>query len=294
MDSQAPYFHLRESYWTQLEPLKSSNVADLHQLSVAVSWPHRLQDLEILLSLGQGVIAPDAIGRPLGSGMSFSYGNNATMIGMMMTHPKLQAGGLGRYILDEIESGLAGRRLRLNSTRSGLRLYMSAGFRETGNVVVLYQGMMKPQQDSVSGSNIRTAGLEDTAAIFALDRRVFGADRAAVLSRLLEISEARVIFEDEEITGFALCRPFGRGYVVGPMVAGSEVDAKSLVSSLAADYAGQFLRLDVDERHKDLGQLLNAMGLEKYDTVIPMTKGQAYGPENSPDHVYALASHTLG
>ncbi len=293
MDPQAPDYHLHESYWTRLEQLESSDAEDLHRLSLAVSWPHRLQDIKMLLNLGQGVIARDTILRPLGTGMSFSYSTDSAMIGMMMTHPRLQAGGLGRYILTEIEAGLAGRRLRLNATRSAWRLYQSAGFRETGTVVQ-YQGLTRPQAAPVLRSNIRAAQIEDIPSILALDRQVFGADRAAVMSRLPDLSVCRVIVEGTQITGFAMCRPFGQGHVIGPMVAGSEADAKSLVSSFVTDHAGQFLRLDADARHKDLGQFLNAMGLANYDKIIPMTKGQAYGPENSPDHVYALASHTFG
>ena len=65
------------------------------------------------------------------------------MIGMMITHPKLQAGSLGREILAKIERGLVDRRLRLNATRSAWPLYQSVGFRETGTVVQ-YQGLTMP------------------------------------------------------------------------------------------------------------------------------------------------------
>jgi hypothetical protein len=61
-----------------------------------------------------------------------------------------------------------------------------------------------------------------------------------------------------------------------------------------AELSGRFLRLDADARHGGLARFLNASGLDSYDTVVPMTKGPAYGPEAAPAHVYALASQALG
>lgn len=293
MNPETAEFKLHESYWTRLEQLQVSDADDLHTLSVAVNWPHRPHDIEALIQLGQGVIARDTISRPLGSGMSFQYGPDTAMIGMMITHPKLQAGGLGREILAKIEGGLGDCRLRLNATRPAWRLYQSAGFRETGTVVQ-YQGLTTPIAASIDGAKFRLAELEDAPTIMALDRQVFGANRVDIISRLLDVSTVHVISQGKVVTGFAMCRPFGQGHLIGPLVAGSEADAITLVSSFAADHAGQFLRLDADARHKDLGSFLNKAGLENYDEIIPMVKGDAFGPENAPDHVYALSSQALG
>ena len=293
MKPEKTEFRLHESYVTRLEKLEESDTEDLHHLSVAVNWPHRPLDIEMLFKLGQGVIARDAIRRPLGTGMSFQYGIDAAMIGMMITHPKLQAGGLGRNILTEIEKNIDGRQLRLNSTRSAWRLYQSAGFRETGKVIQ-YQGFTNNSATTVDQTNVRLFQSEDLSAILALDALVFGADRSDVISHLLSNSKARVICQGTLVSGFALCRPFGQGYLIGPLVAEFGADAITLASSFIADHAGKFVRLDADSRHQDLGRFLNQVGLATYDEIIPMVKGQAYGPERAPDHIYALASQALG
>lgn len=294
MDAKEVGYHLHQTYWTNLERLNGADVDDFHGLSVAVNWPHRPQDIDMLLELGQGLIARDSIARPLGAGMWFDYENSAAMIGMMMTHPKLQAGGLGGEVLSAIETELDGRSIRLNATGSAWRLYRSAGFRDTGSVAQ-YQGIVRSDYKEPSlALGVRVANLGDLPAIRALDENVFGAKRDDVLSQIFARSQAYVMENAGRITGFAMCRPFGRGHVIGPLIAGTEADAIVLVCVFARDHAGDFLRLDADARHSNLGAYLKAAGLESYDTVVAMTKGAHFGPEDAGEHVYALASQAFG
>jgi len=286
-------YHLHQSYCTRLEQMEPGDADDFHALSVAVNWPHRPQDMDLLLGLGYGLIARDQIGRPLGAGMCFEYEANRAMIGMMMTHPKLQAGGLGREILSRLETRLEGRPLRLNGTKSAWRLYRSVGFRETGSVVQ-YQGICTAPRGAAPVPGLRRATAADLAGIGALDNLVFGAARPAILARLFEVSEVHVLETEGKVTGFAMCRRFGRGRVIGPLVSASQTEAMALIQACAAPYPDSFFRLDADAIHAALGRYLNAIGLDSYDTVVPMTRGAHYGPENAEGHIYALASQALG
>ena len=286
-------YHLHHSYWTRLQQLCSADAGDLHSLSVSVNWPHRPQDMAFLLAQGGGLIARDQIGRPLGAGMSFEYGPDAAMVGMMMTHPKLQAGGLGREILNALEAALDGRNLRLNATKSAWRLYRAAGFRETGSVVQ-YQGISQRLSAPSVRSGLRAARPEDLPSILNLDSHVFGAPRHDVITRVFAASDCYVIEDAGQVTGFSKCRPFGRGHVIGPLIAASMTDAAALSDVFLAQHAGEFVRLDADARHADLGEHLNKRGLETYDTVVPMSKGVHFGPENADDYIYALTSQAIG
>ena len=80
----------------------------------------------------------------------------------------------------------------------------------------------------VPGARPMTAA--DEAAVRALDAAALTAERRAVLDALLSVSEGTVVERGGEIVGFALCRRFGRGHVVGPVVAASEADALALVA----------------------------------------------------------------
>lgn len=281
--------HLHESYWTELEPLGSAHRDDLHALSVAVNWPHRPEDISVLLRLGQGYIAKDSIGRPVGAGMAFCYGDEVAVVGMMITHPKLQAGGLGALILERLIADTGERRFRLNSTQAAHRLYRSAGFQETGRVHQ-YQGLVTPG-DRLNLEGLRPRAAEDIPAILALDQEVFGADRRHIFETLLPVSEAVVVETGGKITGFALCRLFGRGHVIGPLVADDETVAMGMVGHFLNARAGQFVRIDLDAKYEGLGKHLNSCGLATFNYVIPMSLPRL---ERSEPRVYGLASHTLG
>jgi GNAT superfamily N-acetyltransferase len=281
--------HLHQSYWTAPVALEPHHRDDMHRLSVAVNWPHRPEDLAFLLALGRGFIARDEIGRPLGSGMVFPYGAEMAMIGMMMTHPRLQAGGLGALILDSL-SDLAGTtRLRLNATKEAHHLYRSAGFEDFGRVTQ-YQGLVDkvPEQPAIG---LREATVADHDRIIELDARRFGVARPTVIKALLHVSDTLVATDKAGVTGFAMCRLFGRGHVIGPLSATSNTQACALIAPILAAHAGGFVRLDADVRHEALGRFLNAAGLESYDTVFPMARG--WTPSEDA-HVYVLAGQALG
>ena len=284
--------HLHQSYWTEPRRLQHSDSKALHRLAVAVSWPHRPEDLATLLSMGQGYIANDDADRTIASGMVFSYGDEMSMIGMMMTHPKLQGGGMGEVILNLLMEDAGTDRLRLNATKSAHRLYRKAGFTETGTVIQ-YQGQVNAAPVQIRAS-LRSAGDQDLPDILALDRATFGADRTALIKSLFESSQTVVLEENDRVIGFAVCRMFGRGHVIGPLVAASEDDAAALVSGHLSRHMGGFVRLDADERHGALGAFLNDCGLEAYDRVIAMSRGGAVGPEGARDKVYSLAGQAIG
>ena len=63
-----------ESYTATIEPVDGSKREMLHQLAMTVFWPHRGRDIDLFLRLGQGYVACDEIGRPLGSAMYFPMG----------------------------------------------------------------------------------------------------------------------------------------------------------------------------------------------------------------------------
>lgn len=285
--------HLHDSYWTRPVQLGPEDADDMHSLSVAVNWPHRPQDVDLLLGIGSGLIARDEIGRVLGAGMRIAYTGDRGMIGMMMTHPKLQSGGLGALILQALIEASSGDVLRLNSTRQAWQLYRDAGFVDRATVVQ-YQGHVDAPPQANAEDPPRPATEADIAGVETLDRRAFGADRRAVLKKLRDISDVIVLPGSGGIKGFAFCRMFGRGRLIGPLVAGTEADAIRLCAEFVQRYPGSFLRLDADMRHEALGDYLAGIGLKRYDKVFAMCRGEGFGPEDAPDLTYALASQAMG
>jgi len=263
----------------------------LHGLSLGVEWPHRPADWDLLRSVGRGFVALDEIGRVFSSAMWFPYGADCATIGMVITSPRVQTHGGGRWMMEGILQQCGERRLILNATRAAYSLYVSLGFVPQATV---YQCQGYARAVAAQGDAVETVEGDDLAEVAALDAAAFGADRSALMARLAAVSEIRGLRRGGRLVGFAMRRPFGRGQVIGPVVAGSDEEAAQLVSALLAGLDGQFVRVDTRQADGALRTVLHAAGLSLHDTVTTMTRGAPL-PKVAPGSpgTYALAAHAL-
>lgn len=266
----------------------------LHELTVSVFWPHRDHDLDLLIALGEGYLAIDEIGRPIGSAMYFPVGDDFAMLGMMVTPPRLQAQGAGRWLFNRIMADCEGRDLRLSATRAGYWLYERAGFVMV-NKIFQHQGVARSIHlpDPVSGVAVRPLCDADRPALLALDRPAFGADRSGMLTALLSLSEGYVAVREGEIVGYALMRRFGRGYVIGPVVAEEDRMAMQIIAPFIQRNTGAFLRLDTPLEEGEFRAFLSAAGLGCYDSVTEMRIGPQRRATDGTQ-LFGLAAHSLG
>lgn len=279
-----------ETYELTARPILREDVDLLHQLSIAVAWPHRREDWLLLLDVGQGIVACDEIGRVVGCAMWFPFGPALASIGMVITSPRLQAHGAGRWLMDRVFLEATEPTKVLNATRAAYRLYASMGF-QPGPKVFQNQGIATAPPAVPGLARPITPG--DLDAIRALDAAAIGGDRGRALDRLLALSEGTVIARGGEVTGYALCRRFGRGHVVGPIVAATPEDAVALAAPHVAARTGKFVRVDTRETEGPFCDFLAAAGIKAYDTVTSMSFGAPRpGPQGA--RVFGLANQALG
>ncbi|WP_343222711.1 GNAT family N-acetyltransferase [Marinobacterium ramblicola] len=283
-----------ETYELTLRNIQGEDIGKLHQLSVGVGWPHRPDDWRLLLKLGQGFAACDKIGRVVGSAMWFPMGEDFATAGMVITSPLLQSQGGGRWLMDQVQEQCRDRRLQVNAPKAAYRLYDTLGFKPVA-VVHQHQGWaVDPGEIPVPpNSTVRALKKADLEDIFRLDRAAFGVDRREILTELLVQSESKVLERDGQIVGFALCRRFGRGHVVGPVVAQDSADAITLTAPFVAQHAESFLRVDTAWGDSEYSNFLCRCGMPEFDQVTTMA-ADPRPAVYSEVHTFALASHTLG
>ena len=283
-----------DSFEAQAVPLGAKDRNLLHELTVGVFWPHRAADLDQLMAVGEGYLSLDEIGRPVGSAMRFPAGDDFAMLGMMVTPPRLQARGGGRFLLRRIIEDCDGRDLRLNATRSGYRLYQEAGF-ERVRTVFQHQGHLRTVPEVEVDPQIEIVEItpEHHAAVHELDRAAFGADRRPVIDALLGVSTGIIAMRAGQPCGYALVRRFGMGQVLGPLVASSEKMASQIAAPLMRQFEGRFLRVDTPAEGDVLTSFLTASGLPRFDTVTEMRMGLNRRPTEGV-MTYGLAAHSLG
>jgi hypothetical protein len=112
---------------------------------------------------------------------------------------------------------------------------------------------------------------------------------------LLERAKFAVIREEGEVRAFGAIRSFGRGLVIGPVVARNGDEARALIDFLLAHHKGQFVRIDTDVS-TDIDGWLAGRGLAQTGGGIVMQRaGTARKKETPADHrTYALVNQALG
>ena len=272
----------------------------LHALSLSVGWPHRAEDWQFLRESGHGLVALDEIGRVFGSAMWFAHGVDFATVGMVITSPRLQTLGAAQWLMKRVFDEIGERDLRLNATRAARRLYLTLGF-QPERTVYQCQGVARVRTTRVPAKaegEVRALDARDIPAVIDLDAAGFGAQREELIRRLFAHSAGYGLFRDAALKAFALCRPFGRGHVVGPVVAGTDSDALAIARPHVAEHSGTFLRVDTPMEHGEFAAFLSHSGLPVFDTVLTMSMGKRLSDFTidgaAVPKTYALASHTLG
>lgn len=277
----------------RFRPLTAGDLPAAHELSVAVKWPHRREDWEFALNLGTGVGAEDH-GTLLATALHWKFGADHASLGMVIVAPEQQGRGIGRDLMTRTMDALGERTTFLNATPAGQPLYEKFGFKAIGSI---HQhqgtgGAHPPAVQLAPGERIRPLGARDPGRLSALLNRAAGYDRTQVLGALLNVAEGVVLDRDGEPVGFALMRRFGRGHVIGPLVAPHIEGAQALISHLVGSNEGKFVRIDVDG-NSGLSDWLDGLGLQQVDAVVTMVRGAAPQPE-SDVRVFAITNQALG
>lgn len=259
-------------------------------LSQALDWPYRAEDWAFATALGHG-FAIEIDGRLAGTALWWAYGADHASAGMIIVAAEAQRQGIGARLMAALCSDAAGRAIILNSTREGEALYTRLGFTPYG-AVCQHQAVLAAAPVADTPVPLRTAMPDDRAALLALDRAAAGMDRTALLDAIQAIADVLVVARDGYVSGYACVRRWGRGVVIGPVVARDAGDARALIAALAARHVGAFVRIDVTAA-SGLGAWLATIGLPQVGQVVSMSLGPV--PRSDPDAtLYALSNQSLG
>ena len=272
----------------QYGPVQLSDLDDVTALVKTLQWPHRREDVALFMRLGAGHLARDQEGALQGVALWWAFEPAAARLGLVMVDPDSQGRGIGRRLVEQILQEAGNRSMMLLATEAGKPLYDKLGFRTVG-ACRQYQGPYegRPQPDP----QIRPAGPSDMPAILALDEAAFGAGRAPALSALRELGRMAVIEARSGITGYAIERTFGRGTVVGPIVAADEEDAIRLFRALALP---GFVRVDAPVGAKDFDRFVQDQGLAAVGADSPVMLRGSWSDPSPNARMFALSSHALG
>ena len=261
-------------------------------LSRDVSWPHRHEDWQFVLSVGDGLVAYSGE-RLIGTAMWWTYDRRVARLGMVIVDPTIQRSGVGRALMLGILERIVEPTVILNATREGETLYRQLDFQVVGSVIQ-HQGaaFAVPLVPLRPGERIRPMGRNDMQRIVQLDAIAAGVSREPVIAALNRTAEAVVLDDDGETVGFAYYRRFGRGHAIGPVVARDTAAAKALIAHWIGSNAGMFVRIDITGE-SGLSDWLDGLGLARVSDVLSMSRGATL-KRVTGYHSFALVNQALG
>jgi GNAT superfamily N-acetyltransferase len=280
----------RENEDVALIPFARAHLEGALKLSQEMSWPYLLKDWEFALQLGRGFVVTSA-GAVVGTALWWPYGDTHASAGMIIVSKAVQGRGYGARLMDALLAAARPRIITLNSTAEGLALYARRGFASIG-MLHQHHGIPSQCRDMPSLGDVRTMVPSDFGAIVGLDHEATGWTRREMLNRLIEVGDGYVLLRDGIPRGYAISRLFGRGHVIGPVVAESPTDARALIEAALAPLGSVFVRVDTSATSQ-LGEWLEGIGLQQVSDATTMVLGTQM-PSTGPARTFALANQSFG
>lgn len=284
-----------ETREAMLKKLSAAHLQQALALSSALGWVYRLEDWAFAHSLGEG-LALEQDGQLVGTAMRWDYGDAFASVGMIIVATERKGRGYGTRLVDALLDSAGSRSIFLNATAEALELYRRRGFVPTGTLEQ-HQGVFVSAAELSSAaqpidSRIKGAADADLPAIIALDEAALGMPRSELLKRIAEAGQLTVLTTGGCVSGYAACRAFGKGHVIGPVIAPDVDAARALIDSILSQLPRGFVRVDT-RADSGLGPWLESRGLPCVDTATPMIRGTVpSGSERA--RVFALCSQSLG
>ena len=280
----------REHEDVALVPFARSHLEGALKLSQEMSWPYLLKDWDFALQLGRGFVMTSA-GAVVGTALWWPYGDTHASAGMIIVSKAVQGRGYGARLMDALLAAARPRIITLNSTAEGMALYQRRGFVPIG-VIHQHHGIPRERYEAPGPCFVRAMAPSDFEAITRLDWQATGWARRPLLDRLVQSGDGFVLLRDGKPHGYAISRLFGRGHVIGPVVAESPTDARALIEAALAPLGSVFVRVDTSATSQ-LGEWLEGIGLRQVSDATTMVLG-AQMPSTGPARTFALANQSFG
>jgi len=263
-----------------IRAMTPDDIEQCYALTQALKWPHRREDWQLALQLGEGTVIEEQ-GRLIGSAVLWRWGERAATLGMIIVDNQQQGRGLGKQLMLAQLEKLPDCNVRLHATEMGKGLYEKLGFVSCGEIRQHQTRAVTTLPDMVipAGMQLRPATQADHATLVTRDQQANGMHRPALIAHLLRDCQT-VLLEDaaQQIQGFASLRRFGHGWAIGPVIAADFPTAQALVASLMQSLQGEFLRIDTDAT-LPMAAWLESLGIPQVDAPPTMVRGTPWTPQ---------------
>jgi len=248
----------------QVRKMEISDMGSLMKLKDAEGWNQLEKDWALLINYKGGVNLLAVLDeRIVGTITAINYDNRVAWIGMMLVDRNYRGRGIARLLLLEAIHKLHScESIKLDATPAGRPVYLKLGFKDE---YTLYR-MTNPSLSTFSLIDVAakpgqmlSADIPDVAAF---DKKVFGADRTALIRLLYESYPelAGLLKKNNRISGFCLGRRGQYFTQIGPVSATSSRGVKALLQSAFDQLKGRAVVVDLCADKTEIKGWLEAGG----------------------------------
>jgi len=270
-------------------PLTSADAEACLALSDEAGWNQTKEDWRLFIGKGRTFGIRDGQARLIATAAALPYKENFGFVSMVLVTSARRREGLATRLVNLSIDHLRGRQLVpvLDATPAGETVYARQGFRSLFSIE-RWQGQ---SQGGSAANDVRDYASSDLASVIALDAETLGAGRGAILAGFIDRVESRA-FVSPAGTGFALIRAGRKALQLGPIVAGSIVEALKLLQSVLAAVRGTIF-IDVPVLQREIGEMLARHGFTRQRSFSRMAHGHgtAFGV---PEKLFAVAGPEFG
>ena len=234
-----------------------------------------------------------ATGQVVGTVATIRFGTDFGWIGMLLVHPSLQGRGVGAVLLGHATAELSDvASIRLDATPAGHLLYRKHGFVDEFPLSRMEAASPAVNQSVESSVQPLT---EVPSDVIALDRKVFGGDRAELLEWMRQGAPeyAYVARQNGRVSGYLLGRHGHQFEHLGPIVAADASTAVKLTSTCLAAHSGKAFVIDSSSDAPEWRRFLDVASFREQRPYIRMHRG-SHEPFGRQDQQFAILGPEFG
>lgn len=280
-----------------LRPLEPSDLPAAARLAALAGWNQTPDDWRILLEAAhEHCLAAVANGRIVGTATAMVYGRELAWIGMVLVDPEFRRLGIATRLMEALGGGLTRvRTVRLDATPAGREVYQRLGFADECALtrMVRPRAAAPAPEPALRGARVMTTG--QVARAIGLDRRIFGANRQALLAALRRGAPAHAwsVADGARLLAAGFSRPGRHYHQLGPIVATTPLAARAIAAAALHALGDRDVVIDVPDAQAEWRQWLIGQGFRAERPFIRMRKGPVAAAARFEQY-FALAGPEFG
>lgn len=254
-------------------------------LSTTEGWNQTEKDWKLLIENPENIcLVAEADNKVIGTTTAINYSNEVVWIGMVLVDKNYRGTGVAKSLLTNILEKLQSfQSIKLDATPAGQQVYKKLGFEDEYSIMRLTNLSTKelPEYNMIE-TLPEPIQLKDTDEVAIFDQHIFGANRKQLINYLIKEypGKAWLLKQKDAITGFVLGRNGNKYHHIGPVMASTVSDAKTLICRALKQVSGQPVIADVLGHKEELIDWLTSVGFIKQRHFIRMYKKENTSSEN--------------